>query len=112
VSPADLWNTISSYRRSVAVPGESAPGEFPYVYDVTDLHAALSARFSGDRDHNGIDDVDQIFIAHGLFADLNGNRLHDVGEAVGPTSHPEVLGVGGKIVSPAAIPRRQRERSR
>ena len=75
-----------------------------YLFDVSELYRALSDAYGGrDRDGDGQDDVDQIFVAHGVFADLNGNRLRDepdmTGEAAGMTSHPAADGF------PDAMPR-------
>ena len=63
-----------------------------HIFDAFDLYDALATAFGGtDRDRDGVDDVDQVFIAHGLFADVNGNRRFDgLGEEPrGLTSHPE-----------------------
>jgi len=38
---------------------------------------------SSDSDGDGINDLDELFIAHGFFADANGNRRYDAGEEVG-----------------------------
>jgi len=73
------------------------------VFDAVDLHAALSEAFGGrDRDGDGRDDIDQIFIEHGFFADLEGLRpaTMTAGAQVAFTSHPEIEGYS------AMIPRR------
>ena len=73
VAVEDIWRTIVSFR------GKKPEGD-GHILDVEDLHAALSAKFGAK--------VDALFIAHGLFADDNGNRTHDSGETPGLTSHP------------------------
>ena len=65
------------------------------LFDVADLHTALSEAFGGaDADANGIDDIDQLFIAHGLFADTAGTRPQTAppGAAIGLTTHPAYQG--------------------
>jgi hypothetical protein len=105
IAPRRLWNVINQYRRTVAHPGTPSITRYPYMVDVADLYQALHNAFPGDRDHNGIDDIAQIFIQHGLFADVNGNRLHDPGELVGVTSHPALLDAQQQVKSPAESPR-------
>ncbi|MCA9706743.1 MAG: hypothetical protein KDK70_12905, partial [Myxococcales bacterium] len=60
-----------------------------------------------DADGDGRDDIDQLFVAHGLFADLDGDRQHDPGEALGMTSHPgrAVEVDGAPQAWPALVPR-------
>ena len=71
-----------------------------YVFDISELYAALSAEFGGeDRDRDGVEDVEQVFRSHGFFADLDGSRSWRAGEAPGLTSHPAFQGF------PAALPR-------
>lgn len=71
-----------------------------YVFDISELYAALSAEFGGeDRDRDGVEDVEQVFRSHGFFADLDGSRSWRAGEAPGLTSHPVFEGF------PAALPR-------
>ena len=64
-----------------------------YVFDVNELYRALSEAFGGrDHDRDGVDDVEQVFRAHGFFADLDGSRSWRGGEAAGLTSHPAYEG--------------------
>ncbi len=89
----ELWDTIVQY---VSVQPESNG----YLFDVTDLYEAMRSKFGGrDADDNGMDDIDQVFIAHGLFADTDGNQSFR-GEVPGRTDHPAYLEF------PAYIPRR------
>ncbi|MEM7152766.1 MAG: carboxypeptidase-like regulatory domain-containing protein [Myxococcota bacterium] len=97
----ELWPAITQLR-------SERPESNGRLHDVSDLHHALRGRFGGkDRDGDGVDDIDQLFIAHGLFADLDGNRAHDAGEAVGLTSHPgaKVTVDGTSTARPDLIPR-------
>lgn len=84
----ELWDVI------LAAPSshESSNG---HIVDASELYEALFGAFSGDRDGDGRDDVDEIFISHGFFADTAGgtsNRVYDDGEEVGLTSYSNVPG--------------------
>ena len=88
-----VWGAIYGY----ASANEESNG---YTFDVSDLYRALSAQFGGaDRDGNGMEDVDQVFVAHGFFADDNGDRSYLQRDAIGDTDHPAFL------VFPAFQPR-------
>jgi hypothetical protein len=77
-----LWTAIVELRGV-------HPDANGHLFDVSDLYNALRGRLPAqDRDHDGVDDIDALFIAHGLHADLDGDREHDPGEALGLTSHP------------------------
>lgn len=95
-----LWTAIVELR------GER-PDANGRLLDVLDLYTALRGRFAQDRDGDGLDDIDALFIAHGLFADLDGNREHDPSEALGLTSHPgRTLVIDGKEQTwPDLLPR-------
>ena len=53
--------------------------------DMKDLYDALTSAGIGseDPDEDGITYLDEIFIIHGFFADLNSNHRYDVGEEIG-----------------------------
>lgn len=93
---ADVWRAIVSYR-------SAQPESHGRLFDVADLYAALHAAV-GDRRS----DLDDVFVAHGLFADLDGDRELDPGETIGSTAHPErSLTVDGEAtVWPAMLERR------
>lgn len=95
-----LWTAIVELR------GER-PDANGRLLDVLDLYSALRGRLGQDRDGDGLDDIDALFIAHGLYADLNGNREHDPTEALGLTSHPgRTLDVDGQAQTwPDLVPR-------
>lgn len=81
-----LWDVI------LAAPS-SHPDSNGHIVDVSELYEALFVAFNGDRDGDGRDDVDEIFIAHGFYADTAGgasNRRYDEGEAVGLSSYRDV----------------------
>jgi hypothetical protein len=83
VTLQELIDAIADYR------GDHRFGN-GHVFDVAELYEALSEAFGGsDRDRDGMEDVEQLFVAHGLFADLDGDRVRDgASERAGLTSHP------------------------
>ncbi len=89
----EVWDTIVLYP-------SVQPESNGYLFDVADLYDAFSAAYGGsDADGNGMDDIDQVFVAHGFFADRDGDRsFHS--ETPGMTDHPAQSGF------PDAIPRR------
>ncbi|MBI4260216.1 MAG: carboxypeptidase regulatory-like domain-containing protein [Actinobacteria bacterium] len=94
----DLWDIIAA-----AKSGSS------HIKSAYELYRVMRAAFGGDRDADGIDDVDEIFIAHGFFADIAGgvsNRTFDQGETPGQTSHHAWVATDGTSY-PEIIPRRE-----
>lgn len=85
-TPTQLWDAIATYHSAIAHAGR--PAGITGVFDVVDLHAALATTFAGDRDANGIDDVDQLFRDHGLFADPEGDLTFQAGALIGRTDRP------------------------
>jgi hypothetical protein len=95
---SSLWATILNGRNL-------SGGHIANVYQ---LHNALLAAYAGDRDTNGIDDVDQIFISHGLFADVAGGRSNRRFDAAATGSERETPGLTSHYEhgsDPAIIPR-------
>jgi hypothetical protein len=96
LSLQDIWDTIVLYT-------SLQPESNGHLFDMADLYEAIRGRFGGrDADGNGMDDIDQVFIAHGFFGDRDGNRSFR-GETPGWTDH---LGRWG---FPDYIPRRDVE---
>ncbi len=82
VELAELIAVIAAYE-------SDHPSGSGRLFDVAELWEALSIAFGGvDADGDGVDDVDQIFEAHGFFADADGNQSRGPAERVGLTSHP------------------------
>ncbi|MCA9652279.1 MAG: carboxypeptidase regulatory-like domain-containing protein [Myxococcales bacterium] len=101
VELAALWTAIAELRSDRSASNGR-------LFDVADLYLALRGRFGGkDADGDGYDDVDQLFAAHGLFADLDGDRQRSPAEALGPTSHPgRTLEIDGHTETwPELVPR-------
>lgn len=103
IDPPLVWAAIAEFR-------SEQPESNGRLFDVADLYQALRSRFGEqDRNGDGLDDIDALFLAHGLFADLDGDREHDPDEALGLTSHPgRTVTVDGEPESwPALQPRRR-----
>jgi hypothetical protein len=82
VELADLLDVIVGYQ------GASEFGN-GHLFDASELYEALSIAYGGsDADGDGVDDVDQVFEAHGFFADSDGSRSRGPRERYGLTSHP------------------------
>jgi hypothetical protein len=94
VPESDVWHSLFSADPSAdpKLPRKVIrPSGFHHIWDVSELYTILKRDYGGkDANSNGIDEVDDVFLAHGFFADINGNRLHDPGETIGLTSHPLV----------------------
>ena len=78
-----LWRALFDHT-------SDAPWSSGHTFDIVDVHQAARSLYRGDRDGNGVDDVDQIFISHGLFGDVDrgvSNRSYDPEEIPGLTSH-------------------------
>lgn len=85
----DLWQAIVRWRSEEPGPQD----ELRRVETLVDLRQALQSLELDPKQ------LDALFVAHGFFADEDGDRQHDEGEAVGPTSHPARTfeGAGGPI---------------
>lgn len=97
----EVWRAIADFT-------SRKPEGHGRLSDVDDLYAAMKKNFGGrDADGDGTEDIQQLFIAHGLFADLNGDRAHSQGETVGQTGHPstEIAVDGQPMTRPALQPR-------
>ena len=70
----DLWNLLNNAS----------------IQNIHDVYLTLKALngpqwsdLTGDADNDGIDNLDELFIAHGFFSDADGDHTYDAGEAVG-----------------------------
>lgn len=97
---SEIWETIITYTSQ----HHAGNG---HLFDVSDLHGAFRSRYRGsDADGNGMDDIDQVFIAHGLFADADGDRSYLQGSEVGRTDHAALMIPGAGELFPELVPRR------
>lgn len=53
--------------------------------DLASLYDALAPAFPADTDGDGFSDLEEVFIAHGAFADAERDLRHDTGESLGDT---------------------------
>jgi hypothetical protein len=110
----ELWPILSGTGPfSMRSSSPAAPAGYPYIFDMVDLYEALQAHYffyAGDNDlplqtANSLDPIDELFIAHGFFADVNlQNLTYDLGEEIGTTSGL-TLTIGADSF-PARSPRR------
>jgi hypothetical protein len=88
VSAAELARIIS--RDVSAIDPPAAAAGYPYVFDVRQLYAVLVDEGIGAEPspYPGLTRLDELFIAHGFFADTSPQNLYyDSGEAIGYAAH-------------------------
>lgn len=75
----EVWTTLRDYRALNV-----------RTHFVTDLYAAFSAKVgTADANRNGRPDIDDLFIAHGLYSDADGLHVYDPGvDIIGRTDTP------------------------
>ncbi|MCP4958131.1 MAG: hypothetical protein GY925_02565 [Actinomycetia bacterium] len=73
----EVWTTMRDYRSDIG-------NRTSYI---THLYAAFSAKLGAtDVDGNGRPDIDDLFIAHGMYSDVDGRHRYDAGvDAIGRT---------------------------
>ena len=79
--------------------GASAEGASNgHIFDMVDLYRNLAALNIGakDTDKNGRADLNDVFIAHGFFANTDGDETYEPGEAIGFTDHTASVPNGGR----------------
>jgi hypothetical protein len=102
LTAAEIWDSIANGGTGDAKPGKPTEG-WGFIFDVHELYQVLKFDFGDDdRDGDGVEDIDQLFIAHGLHEDPNGDHVYSPGEKIGLTSHPP-LGADGKPSGPSTI---------
>lgn len=81
-----------------------SPANYDHIFDMKDLYRNLKSNYwlyavaNGlpDITPNGLDPIDELFIAHGFFADISPQNLDfDPDETIGLTSH-ELLEIAGE----------------
>lgn len=84
------------------------PINYDHIFDMEDLYRNLKSNYwlyavaNGlpEFTPNGLDPIDELFIAHGFFADISPQNLnYDPGEMIGMTSH-ELLEIQGETFQP------------
>ncbi|NOZ06705.1 MAG: hypothetical protein GXP41_10210 [Chloroflexi bacterium] len=83
----DLWADLAVDYTNVVTSSTVAQGQgFGYLFDMKHLYDVLKYRGIGSTDSrgNGLSDLDELFIAHGFFTDVNPqNQGFDPGETAG-----------------------------
>ena len=104
----ELWRYISDATVASSNRHPAAPQGYNYVFDVKQFYHTLIDNEVGlkyEATDNGLDAVDELFIAHGFFADTNPQNLAwDLGEEIGATDH-QAITVSG-LTYAAHAPRR------
>jgi len=83
------WDSIMYYLGYdyIGWPGRSpiAPSDYGFIFDVKHLYDVLKYQRVGNEKSHGLpmDDLDELFIAHGLYKDANNNGVYDAGEEIG-----------------------------
>jgi hypothetical protein len=102
-----LFSILAGLAAAQASP-PAAPAGYGHVFDVYQLHAALEASRVGQepREASPLNALDELFVAHGFFADVAPQNLFwDEGETVGLTAN------GGPMTSgPMVIAKREARR--
>lgn len=83
VTPEEVFDAIE------IAPFPYDPG-YPHPVDVSQVYEALSFAFSGDRDADGMDDIDELFIRVGYYADTKGGASdyhYQDGEVIGASGY-------------------------
>jgi DNA-directed RNA polymerase subunit RPC12/RpoP len=106
---AELWRMISDAALASADRSPAAPQGYNYIYDVKQLYDTLQLNGVGlasPLTDNGLDALDELFIAHGFFDDTKPQNLAwDPGEEIGVTSN------GAMTVGQISFPARNYRRS-
>ncbi len=84
-----LWSAIETASTTDSKSGKQSG--YAHLFDVHELYQAMTLNFGGrDSDADGVDDIDQVFVAHGFFADDNGNFKREDSERPGYSNHPQL----------------------
>lgn len=69
-----------------------------HIFDMVDLYRNLGALGVGAKDtnKNGRPDLNDVFIAHGFFANTDGDQTYEPGEEIGYTDHGTSVPNGGR----------------
>ncbi len=98
-----LWDLYDSHEDSYALWGKSLDDKIDLtlddlwarldkatIRDMKDIYDALSD-LQSDLDHDGIRDVDELFILHGFFVDQAPFKRYDPGEEVGRAAYGQTV---------------------
>lgn len=85
-----LWGIMAQPWSGKVAGSPEAPVTYTYIFDVKHLYDVLRYEKVGTLRSRGgaLDDLEEMFIAHGFFEDTNANHVYDAGEAVGTSGSP------------------------
>jgi len=91
ISLEQLWLLLSRNWEGDVGKSPAAPADYGYVFDVKHLYDVLKRENVGFHHSRGrdYDDLDELFIAHGFFADWDLDGAYDAGEDVGRAAEPD-----------------------
>ena len=88
-----MWRLLTYPMLVAAERSPIAPSSYDYIFDVKQLYDTLKANYVWEalpKTPNELDAVDELFIAHGFFADTNQNLAYDSGEKIGVTDNQPI----------------------
>jgi hypothetical protein len=85
VDAATLWGYLLKDWGNSVPKSPMAPANYGYIWDARHLYDALKSQSVGSGHGSGhaFDDLDELFIMHGVFSDTNTNRAYETGEVIG-----------------------------
>ena len=78
-----FWKDM--FTPEVFLTSPVAPKDYEHIFDIKTLYDVLRSRSvgQGHSREGPLADLDELFVAHGFFADVNGNGAYDSGETIG-----------------------------
>ncbi|MBX3050633.1 MAG: IPT/TIG domain-containing protein [Caldilineaceae bacterium] len=78
-----FWQDI--FTPEVFLTSPVAPKDYGYIFDIKSLYDVLRSRGvgQGHSREGPLNDLDELFVSHGFFADVNGNGSYDSNETIG-----------------------------
>lgn len=78
-----FWSDM--FTPEVFLTSPVAPKDYAHIFDIKTLYDVLRSRSvgQGHSREGPLTDLDELFVAHGFFADVNGNGAYDSGETIG-----------------------------
>ncbi len=80
-----LWSYLDTDWGNAVPKSGGAPADYGYIFDVKHLYDVLVLKGEGDEHSRGLPltDLEELFVAHGFFADVNDSSVLDSGEEIG-----------------------------
>ncbi len=79
LSRQDLWDILAKDWGAAAPRSPAAPPTYTYLFDVKHLYDVLKREDIGSARSRGspLSDLEELFVAHGFFADTNDNGIYE-----------------------------------